>query len=116
MTKLALLSRKLRFPVASASTTPSKHRDPACRSANCGDRPTSSDRLRPGMAGTGAHQLQPGLSGLWRRRAASPCGCRPQWSVSNAKAHEFEVNGDFVFSMFEAECEAAIGLIRSQQQ
>lgn len=35
--------------------------------------------------------------------------------VSNAKAHEFEVNGDFVFSMSEAECEAAIGLIRSQQ-
>lgn len=40
----------------------------------------------------------------WRAACCKPCGCRPQMErVSNAKAHEFEVNGDFVFSMSEAE-------------
>ena len=65
-----------------------------------GQAPISFNRAYVGLAG-GV------LQALWLSAAME--------RVSNAKAHEFEVNGDFVFSISEAECEAAIGLIRSQQ-
>ncbi len=65
-----------------------------------GQAPISFNRAYVGLAG-GV------LQALWLSAAME--------RVANAKAHEFEANGDFVFSMSETECEAAIGLIRSQQ-
>ena len=35
--------------------------------------------------------------------------------VTSARAHEFEPDGDFVFSMTAVECEAATGISRTQQ-
>lgn len=35
--------------------------------------------------------------------------------VTSARAHEFEPDGDFVFSMTAIECEAATGISRAQQ-
>lgn len=65
-----------------------------------GQAPISFNRAYVGMAG-GV------LPALWLSAAME--------RVAKAQAHEFEANGDFVFAMSETECEAAIGLIRSQQ-
>lgn len=65
-----------------------------------GQSPISFNRAYVGIAG-GV------LPALWLSAAME--------RVAQAKAGEFEPNGDFVFAMSTQECETATGLIRSQQ-